>query len=104
MIRTRTLAFSLLGIFLTIAASATAQSRIDCSALNSHVLKQVVHYCVYLPAGYDAGATQRPPTRYPVLYFLHGLGDNERTLFNSGGWALLAHLPTPPKNGDLPLV
>jgi len=63
---------------------AAAQSRIDCSALNSRILKQIVHYCVYLPAGYDASATRNPAPRYPVLYFLHGLGDNEQTLFNSG--------------------
>jgi S-formylglutathione hydrolase FrmB len=52
----------------------------------------MVHYCVYLPAGYDAGATKHPVQAYPVLYFLHGLGDNERTLFNSGGWTMLDDL------------
>jgi S-formylglutathione hydrolase FrmB len=81
-------------------ASAAAQSRIDCSAMNSRILKQVVHYCVYLPSGYDAGAAQHPPQRYPVLYFLHGLGDNEQTLFNSGGWTLLDDLRNQHKMGD----
>src|ERR1700686_2179198 len=74
-------------LFFSIAAStAGGQSRIDCSASDSHILKQVVHYCVYLPADYDSSAAQPPLKRYPVLYFLHGLGDNEQTLFNSGGW------------------
>jgi S-formylglutathione hydrolase FrmB len=82
----------------------TAQSRIDCSAFNSRILKQVVHYCVYLPAGYDAGANQRPVRRYPVLYFLHGLGDNEQTLFNSGGWTLLDDLRSHQKMGDFLIV
>jgi len=69
--------FRLICLFLLMAvASAVAQGRIDCAALNSHILKQVVHYCVYLPADYDAGAAQHPPKRYPVLYFLHGLGDS----------------------------
>jgi S-formylglutathione hydrolase FrmB len=71
---------------------AQAQSRIDCDAMNSRILKHPVHYCVYLPADYDAGAGKRPEQKYPVLYFLHGLGDNERTLFNSGGWTLLDDL------------
>ena len=98
-------AFRLAGFFfLIVAGSAAAQSRIDCSALNSHLLKQVVHYCVYLPAGYDAGATQHPPQRYPVLYFLHGLGDNEQTLFNSGGWTLLEDLRNQHKMGDFLIV
>jgi S-formylglutathione hydrolase FrmB len=77
-----------------------AQSRIDCNALNSRILKYPVHYCVYLPASYDAGATRTPPQRYPVLYFLHGLGDNEQTLFNSGGWTLLDDLRQKHKAGD----
>jgi len=77
---------------LIICLPLRAQSRIDCNALNSRILKRPVHYCVYLPAGYDAGASTHPPRIYPVLYFLHGLGDNERTLFNSGGWTLLDDL------------
>jgi len=97
-------ALSLFLLFLNLGASMAAQSRIDCSALNSHILNQVVHYCVYIPEGYDAGATQRPPKRYPVLYFLHGLGDNEQTLFNSGGWTLLADLRSKHKMGDFLIV
>ena len=89
---------------LFIGVAASAQSRIDCSALNSKILKQVVHYCVYLPAGYDAGAAKNPATRYPVLYFLHGLGDNEQTLFNSGGWTLLDDLRNQHKMGDFLIV
>ena len=84
--------------------ASSAQSRIDCAALNSRILKQVVHYCVYLPSGYDAGASKQPAQRYPVVYFLHGLGDNERTLFNSGGWTLLDDLRKQHKMGDFLIV
>jgi S-formylglutathione hydrolase FrmB len=91
----------LLLFFLARVTPAHAQSRIDCNAFNSGILKQVVHYCVYLPAGYDDAANaKRPPVRYPVLYFLHGLGDNEQTLFNSGGWTLLDDLHRQHKIGD----
>src|ERR1700678_1855370 len=77
-----------------------AQSRIDCNALNSRILKREVHYCVYLPPSYNAGAAKQPAQTYPVLYFLHGLGDNERTLFNSGGWTLLDDLRQQHKVGE----
>ena len=97
-------AFSVVLFLLIAGASAAAQSRIDCSALNSHVLQQVIHYCVYLPAGYDAGAAPTLSKRYPVLYFLHGLGDNEQTLFNSGGWTLLDDLRNQHKMGDFLIV
>jgi S-formylglutathione hydrolase FrmB len=94
---------TLASIFL-VSISARAQSRIDCSALNSRILKRAVRYCVYLPSGYDASAKLTPPRRYPVLYFLHGLGDNEQTLFNSGGWTLLDDLRNQHKMGDFLIV
>jgi S-formylglutathione hydrolase FrmB len=81
-----------------------SQSRIDCNALSSRILKSAVHYCVYLPASYSASASQHPVRRYPVLYFLHGLGDNERTLFNSGGWTLLDDLRQQNKVGEFLIV
>jgi S-formylglutathione hydrolase FrmB len=95
---------SLLSFVLSAGSSGFAQSRIDCNALNSHILKRMVHYCVYLPEGYDASAAQHPPRRYPVLYFLHGLGDNEQTLFNSGGWTLIDDLRHQHKIGDFLIV
>jgi S-formylglutathione hydrolase FrmB len=90
-------------LLLLMSSISSAQSRIDCSALNSRILKQVVHYCVYLPSGYDT-VTSQATSRYPVLYFLHGLGDNERTLFNSGGWTLLDDLRKQHKMADFLIV
>ena len=100
----RRLRIVLLFAAVAVSLSAHAQSRIDCDALNSSILKHPVHYCVYLPAGYDAGATPHPAQRYPVLYFLHGLGDNEQTLFNSGGWTLLDDLHRQHKMGEFLIV
>jgi S-formylglutathione hydrolase FrmB len=94
-----------LGLFFALTTgSALAQSRIDCSALNSRILKRVTRYCVYLPSGYDAGTQQKKTKRYPVLYFLHGLGDNEQTLFNSGGWTMLDDLRNHLQMGDFLIV
>ena len=45
-----------------------------------------------LPPDYDAATGGHSPRRYPVLYFLHGLGDNEQTLFKGGGWDLIEDL------------
>ncbi|MGH9510706.1 MAG: alpha/beta hydrolase [Terriglobales bacterium] len=73
---------------LLIAATnpAPAQGRMDCAAMNSRILKQSIHYCVLIPDDYDS---KKP---YPVLYFLHGLGQNEQALFRSGGWDLIEDL------------
>ncbi len=93
-------------VFLSLAPSLSAQERgrIDCNALSSHILKQVVHYCVELPRGYDANDPNHPPRSYPVLYFLHGLGENEQTLFNGGGWNLIEDLRQQRKIVDFLIV
>jgi S-formylglutathione hydrolase FrmB len=100
----RCLRIFILFVAAIVSLPLRAQSRIDCNALNSHILKHEVHYCVYLPASYDGGAAKRPPQSYPVLYFLHGLGDNEQTLFNSGGWTLLDDLRQQHKIGEFLIV
>ena len=89
-----------LPFFLWLTISAPAQSRIDCNALKSHILGETVHYCVLLPSGYDSA----PAKRYPVLYFLHGLGENEQTLFKTGGWNLIEDLRQQHKVGDFLIV
>ena len=90
---------------LTVFCSAAyTQSRIDCNALNSHLLREAVHYCVLLPTGYDAAVTGHASQRYPVLYYLHGLGENEQTLFKSGGWNLVEDLRQQHKIGDFLIV
>jgi S-formylglutathione hydrolase FrmB len=82
--------FRLSAVIICIPLAARAQSRTDCNVVNSRILKQAVHYCVQLPADYDTKAS--PPRRYPVLYFLHGLGQNEQTLFSTGGWSVIEDL------------
>jgi S-formylglutathione hydrolase FrmB len=57
---------------------------------------------VLLPASYD-GADSKS-LRYPVLYFLHGLGQDERTLFDTGGWNLIEDLRQQHKIGDFLIV
>ena len=96
--------FAFVAIVLSGSLPARAQSRIDCNALNSRILKHEIHYCVYIPASYDVGVAKHPAQRYPVLYFLHGLGDNEQTLFNSGGWTLLDDLHKQHKIGGFLIV
>ena len=81
-----------LPILLLVVSTAFAQGHIDCSSLQSRILKRPVHYCVQTPSDYDAKNAKGQLPRYPVLYFLHGLGDNEQTLFKTGGWTLVEDL------------
>ena len=78
-------------LFFLVPIRAFAQ--IDCSSLDSRILKRPVRYCVQLPVNYaTAKDAHGLLSRYPVLYFLHGLGDNEQTLFKTGGWTLIEDL------------
>ena len=92
----------LLSVLITPAA--IGQSRIDCKVMKSQILQQAVHYCVSLPAGYDAAVKSHSSKPYPVLYFLHGLGQNEQSLFSSGGWNTVEDLRQQKKIGDFLIV
>lgn len=89
-------------VCLLLPASALAQSRIECNQLKSHILRETVHYCVMLSAGYDASGAKA--LHYPVLYFLHGLGGNEQELFKMGGWNLVRDLRREHKITDFLIV
>ena len=61
---------------------------LDCAALPSSILGRSVDYCVALPADYTSSAS----TRYPTLYYLHGLFENERSWSERGGQQVLDEL------------
>lgn len=49
-------------------------------ALNSAVLGEEIKYNIILPGSYS----QEPERVYPVLYLLHGIGDDNNAWFNKG--------------------
>ena len=83
---------------------ASAQGHIDCSTVQSHILKRNVHYCVQVPSSYEQKDAPGQPRRFPVLYYLHGLGDNEQSFSRSGGWTLIEDLRAQGKVGDFLIV
>src|SRR5579863_9445171 len=89
---------------LSFAVAASAQSRIDCNAFKSRILAEAVHYCVLLPPSYDTKIANRSARQYPVLYYLHGLGGDEQTLFKTGGWNLIEDLRQQNKVGEFLIV
>ncbi len=91
----------LLALLLALASLAAAQSsRVECATLPSKILARDVPYCVMLPPSYAQDSTRR----YPVSYYLHGLGDNEQSLVNLGGWSIYDRLMREKKIGEFALV
>src|SRR5580765_8022960 len=67
-------------LFLLVTVNAVAASRVQCGAMKSKYVPGRIGYCAMLPPGYDAN----PDKRFPVLYFLHGLGGDQSFLASSG--------------------
>jgi len=82
------------------AISVQAESRAECRSLPSKILASDVAYCAFLPPSYDAEKARR----YPILYFLHGLGESAQILLNSGGWNLIQDLRQQKEIGDFVIV
>jgi S-formylglutathione hydrolase FrmB len=85
---------------LAVPQTLRAAVRAECLSAPSKILGRPVAYCVILPPSYDAEETRR----YPILYLLHGLGDNEQMLIHSGGFNLVQDLWERHQLGDFLIV
>ncbi|MGH9792055.1 MAG: alpha/beta hydrolase, partial [Candidatus Acidiferrales bacterium] len=101
--------FNVCRVFLLVITSAfsafsavEAAARVECRSVASKSLDRDVRYCAILPPSYDDAASKS--RRYPVLYFLHGLGDNEQSLVNFGGWNILENLQDARRIGEYIVV
>jgi S-formylglutathione hydrolase FrmB len=74
--------------FFFLAPPTRAAARAECVSVPSKILNRSVPYCVLLPPTYD----EQKSSRYPILYLLHGLGDNDQFLIHSGGMNLIQDL------------
>jgi S-formylglutathione hydrolase FrmB len=80
-------------------AQAATPGRAECRSAPSKILGHSVPYCLILPPGYDS-----EKQRYPILYFLHGLGSNAQLLINDGGMDLINDLWAQNKIGEFVIV
>src|SRR5579863_5529830 len=98
------IAFAECWLMLTLSAApapvSTSDARGECLSVPSRILGRSVPYCVILPPGYGEDANRR----YPVLYYFHGLGDNQQMFVRSGGFNLVEELWDRRQIGDFILV
>ena len=74
--------------------------RMECAALPSRAMHHPVRYCALLPPSYDSS----PTARYPVLYWLHGIGENEQVFIDAGGWNVVERLREDKRIGEFILI
>lgn len=72
-------------LFLCLAAFSQQGTTYNDRLLESKILGQTTHYSIYLPAGYETSTID-----YPVLYLLHGGGDNWKDWLLKGQAAVIA--------------
>lgn len=63
-------------VMLLLLLGAASAQRVECNALKSATLARQVRFCAALPPSFDADKTKR----FPVIYYLHGLGENAQAL------------------------
>ena len=80
-----------------LAASRTA---VECGSEPSAILHRSVGYCIDLPSNYASAA----PRRYPTLYFLHGLFENDHRWVDRGGKEIFDQLTAEGKIGQFLVV
>ncbi len=81
-------------------ARAADSARDDCGSIDSKILGHPVNYCVVTPPGYDASGA----TRYPTLYYLHGLFEHERSWIDRGGQQIWEDLTSKGETGKFIVV
>jgi S-formylglutathione hydrolase FrmB len=86
-------------VTMSSTAKAANPGRAECRSAPSKILGHPVPYCVILPPGYDS-----EKQRYPILYFLHGLGSNAQLLIDQGGMDLVNDLWAQNKIGEFLIV
>lgn len=71
--------------FLFFTTTGFAAARVQCGTVKSQHLSSAVGYCALLPPSYNTQASKK----FPVLYFLHGLGGDQTFLVSTGGWNMI---------------
>ena len=87
-------------LVLLASGSAFAVERVQCGTMKSRFVPNSVGYCAMLPPSYDA----QPTKRFPVLYFLHGLGGDQSFLVSSGGWQMIEDYWEQKKLGEFVII
>jgi S-formylglutathione hydrolase FrmB len=77
-----------LALFALASLAHGATDRVECNKVPSKILGRSVPYCIVLPPSFDTDKSKQ----FPILYFLHGLGDNEQTFIHTGAWNLVEDL------------
>ncbi len=87
-------------LFLVFLAFPLPAAQVSCGSIPSTILGHPVEYCIAFPPGFDPSGS----SRYPTLYFLHGLFENARSWTERGGQQIWEELITQGQLGKFLVV
>jgi S-formylglutathione hydrolase FrmB len=87
-------------ILIGFVVPAFAAERVQCGSVKSHLMASPVGYCAMLPPSYDSQTTKK----FPVVYFLHGIGGDQSFLVSSGGWQIIEDMWEQKKLGEFVII
>lgn len=95
-----------IGLSLLFSTVCFAASRVECNRVPSKFVKPSVHYCALLPDGFPSSSKSSSSVskKYAALYFLHGLGQDDESLFKQGIWNLVDDLREQKKISDFVII
>jgi S-formylglutathione hydrolase FrmB len=93
-------------LILLLSTSCWAASRVECDKVRSRFVPPSVHYCALLPDGFPSSSKTLTSASkpYATLYFLHGLGQDDESLFKQGIWNLVDDMREQKKIGDFVII
>lgn len=91
--------FVLFFLFL-LNISAFAAGRTECGSVKSRYMPRAVNYCALLPPSFDS----QPGKKFPALYFLHGLNQDQTFLVSSGAWNVIEDAQEQKRIGEFVVI
>ena len=82
------------------SAYALAAGRVQCAQVPSQSIGRPIPFCALLPPSYDS----QPRKQFPVLYFLHGIGEDQTFLVTSGAWTIIEEAQEQKRLGEFVII
>ncbi len=79
---------------------ALAAGRVECGSVKSRFVPHPVSYCALLPPSFDS----QPAKKFPALYFLHGLNQDQTFLVSSGAWNIIEDAQEQKRIGEFVVI
>ncbi|HKD92062.1 MAG TPA: alpha/beta hydrolase-fold protein, partial [Terriglobales bacterium] len=87
-------------LLLVHSAYVLAAGRVQCAQVPSQSIGRPIPFCALLPPSYDS----QPRKQFPVLYFLHGIGEDQTFLVTSGAWTIIEEAQEQQRLGEFVIV